>query len=1525
MPKTSPGHAIFVLGMHRSGTSACARLLNLGGGDLGRDDGLDTPAADNETGFWEAAAIRDVNDAILETFGGSWSAPAPFEPGWETASELDPLREQARDALDALWDAKDVEAGRCTRLVKDPRCSLTLPFWRPFFPSIDAIVCVRNPLAVARSIEARDRMPLREGVRLWTEYTAHALCNVEPRRTAVVRYDALVGDWARAYESIRKRLTRSALAAPSKIRKQVETFLREDLRHQEADEVGLAESDDASFAALALYRALVSPESSKNVGLQSIARLGERALREHYDPARRLLYSPQPGEGGRGRGAAADRDALKVLLGAERERARAEQASLSRDLVAARAQRDAVLLGQEALRTQLAEARQQLSAAEQASAALGERLTGRVSELEQEIAGERAARDESRRLGERQIADARGEVDALREDLSKSRADAETSRDAERETYEARLARLRDELEAAQREKVEFARDAANRERAREAEQREALTALQTRLASEAAERASTLQAAIETANVEREAAVREANERVRSAIERRSAAESEIRTLRERFEALNPQKLALEVRAADLEARNDVLEGDLLVARNERDLAGEAQLQMRAELDAVREEQARAEADNASFQEQIAAERDLVARTEAQRDALQATLDEVESARTQLAARLTATEERITDLRARHDEQIAGHQAQRDRERAQWQALFEQEQARHHENTQANIERVSAEYERQVAEFRTSADELFERATRLEETLVDRDDRIAALQATAVLHQANHRDELERLSNEFDRVAKDLNQTTVRAEHFERRMHEALRDVARLRKRKGDLSREANDAKVALSALQLDHARTLDRYESLSHQYAEVQGTRDSLKLATRNTIWLFARRLYRSIPVPRRLRQGLRQGFYGLAGRLSPKSRRVQAYREAARVEASAANAVAVDASVFLETPTGGPRRADVFVFSVIDWHFRHQRPQHLALELAAQGHRVFYVATTFEHDVDDYHPTPEFVAPGVAVLRLPCPLPHPVIYRDAPDKEHVAQLLKGLEAIRERFAVPTAISIVNHPFWAPIVRQLPASRVVYDCMDHHAGFANTSDAVMEGEAALLRDADLVVVTAKLLEERAAPVARNMVRIPNAGEFDHFGTAAGIPTARERGGRPVVGYFGAIAEWFDMELVAAAAEAMPEADFVLIGSTIGANLAPTEGVPNIEFVGEIPYLELPDRLARFDVCLIPFQVNELTLSTNPVKVFEYLAAGKPVVSVRLPEVEPMEDVVELASTHDEFIEKVRAALEPVSPDVIEARRAFARDNTWAKRGALLAERIGALTPRVSVVVLTYNQLEFTQACLHSLESFTDYPDWELIIVDNASADGTPEFLEAFARERAHVTVILNDENRGFAGGNNVGAEAATGDVLVFLNNDTFVTRGWLPDLVAHLTEDPEIGLVGPVTNNIGNEARLDVHYEDMDQMAHLAAERALTHRHQRFEFRAAAFFCVAVPAALWREIGGLDEGFELGFFEDDDYANRVRQAGYRVMCAEDTFVHHHLSASFNALGAERKQELFLKNQAYYESKWGP
>ena len=238
-------------------------------------------------------------------------------------------------------------------------------------------------------------------------------------------------------------------------------------------------------------------------------------------------------------------------------------------------------------------------------------------------------------------------------------------------------------------------------------------------------------------------------------------------------------------------------------------------------------------------------------------------------------------------------------------------------------------------------------------------------------------------------------------------------------------------------------------------------------------------------------------------------------------------------------------------------------------------------------------------------------------------------------------------------------------------------------------------------------------------------------------------------------------------------------------------------------------------------------------------------------------------------------------------------------------------------------MVVVTRDNLAFLRLCLESVLAATERP-FELIVVDNGSSDGTPTYLTLLAERNPHVRPICNDSNRGFAAACNQGADVAAGEVLVLLNDDTAVSPGWLERLSAHL-ERPEVGMVGPTTNRTGNEAQIDADYRTWAELVRFADTRASEHAGEAFEIPTLTMFCVAMRRELYEQVGPLDERFETGLLEDDDYSRRVRDAGYRLLCADDAFVHHFGETSFGKLVPSGEYARVLEaNRARFEEQVG-
>ena len=603
------------------------------------------------------------------------------------------------------------------------------------------------------------------------------------------------------------------------------------------------------------------------------------------------------------------------------------------------------------------------------------------------------------------------------------------------------------------------------------------------------------------------------------------------------------------------------------------------------------------------------------------------------------------------------------------------------------------------------------------------------------------------------------------------------------------------------------------------------------------------------------------------------------------------------------------------------DVICLPVIQWNGRFQRPQQMMRQLAQRGHRVFYASLQF-HKISAAGVRE--VCPGVQEFILPGKF-RTNVYQQLPSPEDVEKMASAIDHLRAERRIGSAVVVVHIPFWTPlaeVLRERFGWPVVYECMDDHSGFSTNGAEMLRAEDRMIAMADAIVVTSEKLLAHMRNKGRRAALVRNACEYEDFARVVDRTPSEE----VVIGYYGAIAEWFDGRLAADLAQAHPEWRFELIGSTFTGEIDRLKKLPNVKFLGEKKYAELPRLIANWDCFIIPFKRTPLTEATNPVKAYEMLATGKPIVAVGLPELRHMADrgLLALADDAAAFGQAIQQILSKDSEAIRSRRRAFAAENTWQHRCDDLDREMRTLFPPASILIATYNNLRLNQLCLQSIFHETNYPNYEVIVVDNASTDGTAEWLDRQAAAEPRLRVIHNRENRGFAAANNQALREASGQFLCLLNNDTVVTRGWLSTLIGHLVKTPGLGMVGPVSNMVGNEARVDVGYRGLADMGRWAATYCRKHDGETVPMDMLGFFCVAMSRAVFEEVGELDERFGLGCFEDDDYCQRVRRLGHELRFARDAFVHHFHNATFKLLGARQYHDVFETNRRKYEEKWG-
>lgn len=242
-----------------------------------------------------------------------------------------------------------------------------------------------------------------------------------------------------------------------------------------------------------------------------------------------------------------------------------------------------------------------------------------------------------------------------------------------------------------------------------------------------------------------------------------------------------------------------------------------------------------------------------------------------------------------------------------------------------------------------------------------------------------------------------------------------------------------------------------------------------------------------------------------------------------------------------------------------------------------------------------------------------------------------------------------------------------------------LVYYCVDEFSEFAGYDKAgIIRAEAELAGRADLTITTSQSLYDAKRGLCDETVLVTHGVDFEHFASESEqtVPADIAQLPRPIVGFWGMIQDWVDLDLIARVARARPEWSIVLIGESL-VDTGVLAALPNVHLLGRRPYARLPAYAAGFDVGMIPFRVNELTRAVNPIKLREYLAAGLPVVSTPLPEVESYRDWVRIARSPGDFVAECQRAVTSSTPQAATARREAMRKETWRAKVATISSHL--------------------------------------------------------------------------------------------------------------------------------------------------------------------------------------------------------------------------------------------------------
>ena len=607
----------------------------------------------------------------------------------------------------------------------------------------------------------------------------------------------------------------------------------------------------------------------------------------------------------------------------------------------------------------------------------------------------------------------------------------------------------------------------------------------------------------------------------------------------------------------------------------------------------------------------------------------------------------------------------------------------------------------------------------------------------------------------------------------------------------------------------------------------------------------------------------------------------------------------------------------------RHAVLMLAPIDFNFRQQRPQQVMKEFSKLNLESLYLNASSKPIRKQVNPHLGIeIVDEVKVINL---------HLNSNQKYFVTSTLKDTEAhlaailledLFERTGISSVTIICEHPCWAPLVERLSNNRVIYDCIDDHMEFGNLESDQINNELKVVQFSDAVVCTSEKLHSKLGSYRKDNLQIIRNGVTESWtqDTAFQYPV---RKAQIVIGYFGAIASWFDSDLIDSISVNFPNIKLELIGEVSDFSIIKKlKERKNVNFLGELTLPEVREIAENWTVATIPFREVPLTISTNPVKLYEYAALGLPVVSTNLPEVQLAAKEVTgiyVAKNTIEFIEMIKLALAMDNAKKEELRK-WSNLNTWKVR----VEELRSLAEKeeqISVVIVMWNASNYVIKCLASVLYDSNYSNLQVIVVDNnsdlAEKARVKDWIEEFGNNK--VKIISNLTNLGFAGGVNIGVSQCTSRLTWILNSDIEVFPGIFHRSLKHFRLNSNLGILGCLTDNCGNEAQVSIPNLGMRD---IAVQRFGLRKIESVDIEMVGFYAVCISREAWERIGPMDEDFGLGYFEDDDYCLRAKDCGFDVRLAKDIFVRHYLSATFGLLSIDVKAKLLAENREKFNSK---
>lgn len=457
-------------------------------------------------------------------------------------------------------------------------------------------------------------------------------------------------------------------------------------------------------------------------------------------------------------------------------------------------------------------------------------------------------------------------------------------------------------------------------------------------------------------------------------------------------------------------------------------------------------------------------------------------------------------------------------------------------------------------------------------------------------------------------------------------------------------------------------------------------------------------------------------------------------------------------------------------------------------------------------------------------------------------------------------------------------------------------------------------------INKADLLITTSKLLQKKLENFIKEYSKIEdktkkveylaNAVDSELFESMLErkMPDDLIKGEKTLLYYGSLWGDWLDWEIIKYIAKQRPNYSINLIGDYNAIKNKIKMLPSNIHFLGLKKQVELPAYLKHSNIALIPFKNDEVGKYVSPLKVFEYICAGKIVVSTALPDIENYPNVY-CSDKKEDWLEFIDEEHEVKEFDL------FISQNNWYSRCRYIINKVKKREEKISisVIILNRNNKKVIGRCIESLINYNSY-DYEIIVVDNQSTDGSLEILQDRFGDK--IKLIKNKKN-GCSLGRNLGVENAKGNHIVFLDSDQWVLDcNWLDAGLDIMKNIKEIGAVGWSAGWFGKDSVQGPIVDDFPNRAIKTYEKFKTN----IEYIGSGG--LLMRKELFNEIGGFDEYYDPTCFEDTDLSFKIRHAGYEIAYCPYISIFHLPHQTTNS-SLEEYFKLMKKNGDYFVNKW--